>query len=347
VLVAAFGENGFDYVGNGPADMPVWQRADKAYGVGLSSSMLSRLAALKGEYIALDRPKVIPQVWLKALRVHQYVKNLLVFVPLLTSHRFTPETTISALVAFLAFCACASAVYILNDLFDLKADRAHPSKRDRPFASGLLSPQAGLLMTTGLFLSAMILATMVSLQFVGVLVGYFALTTGYSIYFKRKMLLDVVVLAMLYTMRIIGGGVAAGIPISQWLFIFSMFIFTSLALVKRYIELSTRSDRGLPDRGDRNYRVGDLDVIAALAAAAGMNAITIFALYVSSPEVQGLYRHPKALWLICPILLYWIGRILMMAHRRQMDDDPIVFALKDRISAIAIGAIVTIVAIAI
>jgi len=346
-LTAAFGENGFDYIGNGPADLPVWERADKAYGVGLSNSAKNRLVALKGDYVALDSTKVARQTWFKAFRFHQYVKNLLVFVPLLTSHQFTLDKILVDLIAFVAFCACASAVYILNDLLDLKSDRAHSTKRARQFASGLLQLRTGLLIIPGLLLFAVILATTISLKFVGVLLGYFALTTAYSVYLKRKMLVDVVVLAMLYTTRIVAGGVAAEIQISQWLFIFSMFIFTSLALIKRYIELSTRLDRGLPDRSDRNYRIGDLDVIAALAAAAGMNAITIFALYVTSPDVQALYRHPKALWLVCPILLYWIGRALMMAHRRLMDDDPIVFALKDRISAIAIVAIVAVVAIAI
>lgn len=346
-LKVAFGKGGFDYVGNGPSDFPVWEVADKAYGVNLSNCVKSRLVALKGSYIALDDRNAGRRPWLMALRVHQYVKNFLVFVPLATSHRFALGNIITDVIAFLAFCACASAVYIFNDLLDLKSDRAHPIKRARPFASGLLELRTGLLMVPALLLLSLMLATAVSLEFVGVLVGYFLLTTAYSIYLKRKMLLDVVVLAMLYTTRIVAGGVAGEIQMSQWLFIFSMFIFTALALIKRYVELSTRLDRGLPDGSDRDYRIGDLDVVAALAAAAGLNAITIFALYVTSPEVQKLYRNPKALWLICPILLYWIGRALMMAHRRMMDDDPIVFALRDRISAIAIASIAAVVIIAI
>ncbi|MFB9264651.1 UbiA family prenyltransferase [Bradyrhizobium erythrophlei] len=347
ILTASFGKSGFDYIGNGPSDFPVWKIADKAYGVGLSNSTKSRLLALKGHYVALDGGNAGRWAWFKALRVHQYVKNVLVFVPLATSHQFTLANLITYVTGFLAFCACASAVYILNDLLDLKADRAHSSKRARPFASGLLQLRTGLLMVPALLLFSLMLATTISPEFVNVLAGYFALTSAYSVYLKRKMLVDVVVLATLYTTRIVAGGAAAGIQISQWLFIFSMFIFTSLALVKRYVELATRLDRGLPDRPDRDYRIGDLDVVAALAAAAGLNAITIFALYVASPDVQILYRHPKALWLICPILLYWIGRVLMMAHRRLMDDDPIIFALTDRISAIAIASIAAVVIIAI
>lgn len=346
-LAAAFGKNGFDYIGNGLPDFSVWEIADKAYGVRLSHSATKRLIALKDDYVALDGGNTDRQAWFKALRVHQYVKNLLIFVPSLTSHQFALAAIITDVVAFLAFCSCASAVYILNDLLDLKSDRAHPTKRARPFASGLLQLQTGLLMVPALLLLSLVLAITISLDFVDVLVGYFLLTSAYSVYLKRQMLVDVIVLAMLYSTRIVAGGVAAETQISQWLLIFAIFIFTSLALIKRYIELATRLDRGLSDRSDRDYRIGDLDVVAALVAAAGLNAVTIFALYVASPDVQTLYRHPKALWLICPILLYWIARNLMMAHRRLMDDDPIVFALRDRISAITIVSIVALVLIAI
>ncbi|MCP3374417.1 UbiA family prenyltransferase [Bradyrhizobium cajani] len=347
LLTAAFGKNGFDYVGNGPSDLPVWNVADKAYGVDLSDSVKSRLISIKGTYVALTDGSAGRKAWLKAVRVHQYVKNLLVFVPLVTSHQFTLANITANVTAFLAFCACASAVYTLNDLLDLKSDRAHSSKRARPFARGLIQLRTGLLMIPALLFLSLILATTISAEFTYVLVGYFVLTSVYSVYLKRKMFVDVVVLAILYTIRIFAGGVAADIQISHWLFIFSMFMFTSLALVKRYVELSTRIDLRLPDRSDRDYRIGDVEVVTALAAASGLTAITIFALYVASPDVQRLYRHPKALWLICPILLYWIGRILMMAHRRLMDDDPIVFALRDHISAITIASIAAVVIIAI
>ncbi|MCA1379084.1 MULTISPECIES: UbiA family prenyltransferase [unclassified Bradyrhizobium] len=347
ILTTAFGKNGFDYVGNGPADFPAWEIADIAYGVRLSNPVKSRLVALKGDYVTLDDGNPGRRAWFKALRVHQYVKNLLVFVPLATSHQFTLAGIITAVIAFVAFCGGASAVYILNDLLDLRSDRAHATKRARPFASGLLHPRTGLLMVPVFLLFSLMLATTISLDFVCVLAGYFVLTSAYSVYLKRKMLVDVIVLTVLYTTRIVAGGVAAQIQISQWLFIFSMFIFTSLALTKRYVELARRLDRGLPDRSDRDYRIGDLDVVAALVAAAGMNAVTIFALYVTSPDVQRLYRHPKALWLICPILIYWIGRALMMAHRRLMDDDPIVFALRDRNSTIAVVLMIAVVIIAV
>jgi 4-hydroxybenzoate polyprenyltransferase len=347
VLVSKFGDCGFDYIGSGSADLAVWRHADKAYAVGLSASQSRQLRKMKGGFVVVERARPTWRVWLNALRYHQYVKNLLIFVPVLTSHHFTPATVTMASIGFVAFCACASAVYILNDLLDLEADRVHPTKRNRPFASGALPISAGMVVFPFLLLFAAVVASQVSWDFLGTLAGYFALTTAYSLYLKRKMLIDVVVLAMLYSVRIVAGGVAANITISQWLFIFSLFMFTSLALIKRYVELSTRLDRRLPDRSDRNYRSSDLDIVAALAGAAGMNAITIFALYVTSTDVQALYRNPKLLWLICPILLYWISRALMMAHRRHMDDDPIVFALKDRISRLAIIAIIAVVGFAI
>ncbi|MGY3473603.1 UbiA family prenyltransferase [Bradyrhizobium ottawaense] len=348
LLAAAFGKNGFDYLGNGPADFPVWDVADKAYAVGLSNSLKRRLATLKGSnYVALDDGNAGRRAWFKSLRVRQYVKNLLIFVPLAASHQLALADLIADVIALLAFCSCASAVYIINDLLDLKSDRAHPTKRARPFASGLLQPRTGLLTVPALLVFSLALAITISPEFVGVLFCYFALTSAYSVYLKRKMLVDVLVLAMLYTTRIFAGGLAAQIQVSEWLFSFSMFIFTSLALIKRYVELATRLDRGLSDRSGRDYRIGDLDVVAALAAAAGLNAVTIFAFYVTSPDVQILYRHPMALWLICPILLYWIGRALMMAHRRLMDDDPVVWALRDRPSAIAVASMIAIVLIAI
>lgn len=346
ILRVAFGKNGFDYVGNGPADFPIWEIADRAYGIGLSNAEKSRLFALKGNYVTLDDANVGRRAWFKALRVHQYVKNLLVFVPLATSHQFTLTSITTDVIAFVAFCACASAVYILNDLLDLKSDRAHATKRTRPFASGLLKPRSGLLMAPALLISSLMLATTISLKFLCVMIGYFVLTSAYSVCLKRKMLVDVVVLAMLYTTRIVAGGVAAEIQISEWLLIFSMFIFTSLALIKRYVELARRFDCGLPDRSDRDYRIGDLDAVAALVAAAGMNAVTIFALYVTSDDVKKLYRHPKVLWLICPILIYWICRALMIAHRRLMDDDPIVFALRDRTSTLVMVLMIALVIIA-
>ncbi|MGH6934663.1 MAG: UbiA family prenyltransferase [Methylocella sp.] len=345
-LVETFGAGRFDFIGNGPMDMSVWLDARKAYSVGVSRG-LARMACRLGkpvEHLAREAPSL--HVWLKALRVHQYAKNVLVFVPLLTAHAYAVPFLARAMLAFVAFSLCASAVYILNDLVDLNADRRHPNKRYRPFASGTIPITHGIIAIPVLLVLAFGCAFVASLPLAGVLTGYLALTLAYSLKLKRKLLVDVVVLAMLYTTRVVAGTAALPVVISEWLLAFSMFIFTSLALVKRYVELSLHLDKELPDPSNRNYRLTDLPVVGALAAASGFNAVTIFALYISSPAVRELYRYPERLWLICPILLYWIGRAIMLAHRRVIDDDPILFALRDRASHLAGGFMIAIIVLA-
>jgi 4-hydroxybenzoate polyprenyltransferase len=270
------------------------------------------------------------------------VKNALVLVPLVTAHQFAAQPAAKAFLAAAAFSLCASGAYILNDLVDVAADRAHYSKRNRPLASGAVSPVHGAIAMVLLLAGAMAIATLVSPAFLGVLFGYLLLTTAYSFWLKRIMLADVVTLAMLYTIRVIGGAVAIDVVMSEWLLAFALFIFMSLALIKRYIELVGRLDGNLSSPANRGYEVGDHPVVAVLAAAAGFNAVVVFTLYISSEAVHELYARPQALWLVCPILMYWIARVLMLAHRRLIDDDPIIFALKDRVSwlaMIAIGAI--------
>lgn len=337
LLVQTFGERGFDYIGNGRADLHVWAAASKGIGIRTPARLNKQLAAIGVEVI--DTPKPTLKAWLKLLRVHQYAKNLLVFLPLLTAHKFELRSLIDCALAAIAFSLCASSAYLFNDLVDLSADRGHTTKKDRPLASGAIPILHGAIAMPILFFCATALAAFVSLPFLGVLMFYFTLTNAYTCWLKRKMLIDVVVLAMLYTLRVIGGAAAIGVMVSEWLLAFSMFIFASLALIKRYIELTTRLDRDLPDPTNRDYRRGDLQIVAALAGASGFNAITVFALYISSDTVRALYRHPKVLWLICPILMYWISRMLMRAHRRLVHDDPIVFALKDRVS-IVVGVLI-------
>ena len=346
-LVKAFGVRGFDYVGNAAADVAIWQEARHAYAVRATPAV-RRQAERMGVTLRHVETSTSPwwRTWLKALRVHQYLKNTLIFVPLLTSHSFGLDAVLAAFLAFLSFSAAASAVYILNDLVDIEADRRHPTKCLRAFASGALSVKAGLLAMAGLFVAAFVGASQLSLNYLLVLAGYVALTTAYSLYIKRKMLVDIVVLALLYTVRVIAGGVAIDVVLSEWLLTFSLFIFTSLALIKRYVELATRLDRGMEDPTNRNYLKTDLVVIGGLAAASGMNAVTVFALYLSSPAVVSVYTRPKILWLTCPILIYILGRMLIMAHRRILHEDPIVFAISDRISRLAVLLISAIVLVA-
>ncbi|MFD0464508.1 UbiA family prenyltransferase [Microvirga aerilata] len=278
------------------------------------------------------------RTWAKMMRVHQYAKNALIFLPILAAHLFTVEAFAQALLAFVAFSLCASSIYILNDLVDLQDDRGHRSKCKRPLPSGAIPLMHGVIAIPILFLGALAVGAAVSLPFLGVLLGYFALTTAYSFALKRMMVVDVITLAGLYSVRVIGGAVATSIIVSEWLIAFCMMIFMSLALIKRYVELAARRDANLPDPTSRDYKNSDLDIVAALAAAAGFNAVTIFALYISSDTVNQLYSHPQILWLVGPLLMFWIARALMLAGRRLMDDDPVVFALKDRVSLMTVAA---------
>ena len=341
-LVKAFSEKGFDYVGNDRTDLAVWAVARKRIAVRVSHVVRSKLIGMDPDAVVLETTSGRARAWFKLLRVHQWAKNALVFVPLLAAHRFELLAFGQAITAFLAFSIAASGVYMLNDLVDLDSDRKHPSKKRRPLADGTVSVSKAMVVAPVLVATALVSSLLIAHWFAVVLLGYIALTTACTFVLKRKMMVDVIALASLYTIRVIGGAAAISVPVSEWLLGFSMFIFTALALIKRYTELAGRMDAGLPDPSNRNYRKSDLDIVAALAAAAGFNAVTVFALYVSSESVHNLYRYPKVLWLICPILMYWLGRVLMMAHRRLMDDDPIIFALKDWNSVLAfslIGAI--------
>ncbi len=278
------------------------------------------------------------RTWARLFRVHQYAKNALVFVPLLTAHQFALLPASRALVAAAAFSLAASGTYILNDLVDVTADRLHSSKRHRPLASGSIPPTDAVIAMVLLLALSIATAWWVSLGFLGVLLGYIAATTLYSLWLKRVMLADVVTLAALYTMRVIAGSIAINVVMSEWLLAFSLFIFMSLALVKRYVEMTAQpeEDSVLPNRG---YLASDRSMVGTLAAASGFNTVVVFALYVSSDSVRTLYTHPQLLWIGCPILIYWIARIMMLAHRRMIDDDPVIFALKDKVSWLSMAAI--------
>jgi 4-hydroxybenzoate polyprenyltransferase/phosphoserine phosphatase len=338
-LAEAFGRQSFDYVGNDRADLPVWVVARRRIAVRASASVRARLQAVDREATFLPNTSDRFPAWLRLLRVHQWSKNLLVLVPLLTGHWFTRTAFAQSAGAFFAFSLAASSIYIFNDLVDIEADRRHPTKRQRPLAAGTLPIVSAVLVAPLLLSMAMALAFWVSALFGGVLCLYVALSTAYTFSIKRKIMVDVIALAALYTLRVLGGSAAIGAMPSEWILGFSMFIFTTMALIKRYVELATRMDAGLPDPSNRNYRKSDLSVIAALAAGAGFNAVTVFAIYISSDAARHLYRHPLTLWLICPVLMYWLARALIVAHRRAMHDDPIVFALRDRNSLLAFGLI--------
>jgi 4-hydroxybenzoate polyprenyltransferase len=342
-LTERFGERGFDYAGNAPPDLHVWRHARRAIAVNSAPALVRRIKqACEVEHV-FERHGSRWRIWTKALRVHQWLKNLLVFLPLMTAHLvLSPQALLRSSLAFLCFCLCASGVYLLNDLLDLDADRAHPRKRLRPFAAGNLPLTTGLVATPLLTLAAFALAFTISPRFALVLLCYFVLTLAYSFALKRIGMLDAVVLAALYTIRIIAGIVALDIGMSFWLLAFSMFLFLSLAMIKRYTELDVLSRSGGIQNSGRGYAVADLPLIQSLGGSSGYLAVLVLALYINSTASEALYRHPQVLWLLCPLLLYWISRAWLIAHRGHMHDDPVVFALTDRVSrlVLVLGAIV-------
>jgi 4-hydroxybenzoate polyprenyltransferase len=276
--------------------------------------------------------------WLRAIRLHQWVKNGLILVPLLASHRLDEAALLlPTLLAFIAFGLCASSVYVLNDLLDLTDDRHHKSKRLRPFAAGHLSVESGLLAFPLLLATAFAIAVaFLPPLFTVVMAGYYALTLTYSLYLKRLMAIDVITLAMLYTLRIFAGVAALELTLTFWLLAFPVFLFLSLALAKRYAEVRDALERGRvgKTRG-RDYEASDLAMISALGAAAGYQAVLVLALYIREQSTVALYARPELLWLACPVLLFWITRVWLLTHRGQMHEDPVVFATRDWVSQVA------------
>lgn len=337
-LVERYGDKGFDYVGNDRADLPVWRHSHTAIVCNATAAVARDAAAIGNVGHTFPSRTGGAGAWLRALRLHQWAKNLLLFVPLLTAHLvFEPAAVVNVLLAFLAFGLCASSVYLLNDLMDLAADRRHPRKRRRPFAAGHLSVLSGLGVAAMLLVAAFALAVATLPQnFVLTLAGYYLLTCAYSFRLKRVEMLDVVILAALYTSRIIAGAVALDVELSFWLLAFSMFLFLSLALLKRHTELVTLRDLGQTHASGRGYHADDLPLVATFGASAGYASVLVFALYINSPASAALYSRPELLWLLCPMLLFWIGRVWLLSHRRRMHDDPLVFALTDWVSLLVL-----------
>lgn len=330
LLVERYGARRFAYAGNSTADFPVWAEASEAIVVNASAGVESRARTLTTVSRVFSRPVKWVKSVAKALRVHQWAKNVLVFVPVLASHQLTNgRLMLQAGLAFLSFSLCASSVYIVNDCLDLESDRRHPRKRNRPFASGNLSIPFGLALAAACLLGGVLLAFALPQLFLIVLAGYLVLTTAYSFYLKQFVLLDVIVLAQLYTVRVYGGGAATGVEPSHWLLTFSLFLFLSLALVKRFTELRLMSQAEGKELHGRGYWVTDMEHISSIGTASGLLAVLVLALYISSKDVLLLYTHADVLWLVCPVMLYWISRVWMLAYRNRMDDDPVVFAVKD------------------
>ncbi|HVP79558.1 MAG TPA: UbiA family prenyltransferase [Thermodesulfobacteriota bacterium] len=335
-LVEEFGEKKFDYAGNGRRDIPVWSSARKAILVNVPENLLGvATRTVEVERVFPVTKKGI-KPYVEALRLHQWLKNLLVFIPLVMAHRFLePDLIVKNLLAFLAFGLCASSVYLSNDLIDLSADRHHPRKRERPFAAGALSPLFGLLASPCLLGLSLLVSLVLPSNFFWMVLIYYLLNLAYTFYFKQVALLDVILLAGLYTMRIMAGSASVDIWPSSWLLAFSTFIFLSLALVKRYDELVIMHAETGKVRV-RGYQIIDKELLASLGSGSGYVAVLVLAIYISSGKAEILYTRHYFIWLLCPLLLYWISYVWLIAHRGAMLDDPLVFALKDRVSQITL-----------
>lgn len=341
LLVKHYGDKGFDYAGNSLDDIVVWAAAREAYVVNPERGVERRARATGNVKQLIQSNTASPKDWLKALRVHQWLKNILIFVPLIAAHRFSElHLLLEGMIAFVLFGLCASSVYLLNDLLDLSDDRHHSNKRNRPFASGRLSITSGLIAFPALlFVSFAGSLILLPGAFVFVLAAYYVLTLAYSIVLKRQMAIDVIVLALLYTIRIIAGAAAFSIALTFWMLAFSMFMFLSLALVKRFAELKEARKKGHSEKTrGRGYYPSDLEMISSLGASSGYLAVMVLALYIHDQSTGELYAHPQVIWLACPLLLFWITRIWMLTHRGEMHDDPVVFAVRDRLS-LAVGAL--------
>ena len=336
-LVAQFGEKGFDYAGDESRDLAVWSSARKA--IVVSPNPRLKQAAVKVSQFerAFAEPGASVAEYLRALRPQQWLKNILVFVPLFAAHLFTePILLVRTIIAFVAFCCCASSGYLVNDLCDLSADRHHPAKRLRPFASGELPLAYGFVMAPVLAVFGCLLAGLLSGLSLGIVVLYFIVAAAYSLSLKKEVLLDVFTLASLYTLRIIEGGLAAAVPLSVWLLAFSMFLFLSLAFIKRHAELVIMRSVDGEQAKARSYEPSDAELLVSKGTASGYAAVLVLSLYIGSGAVKVLYSTHEVLWLVCPLLLYWISYLWLIAHRGKMYHDPLIFAVRDRTSRILI-----------
>jgi 4-hydroxybenzoate polyprenyltransferase len=339
-LTERFGE--FDYIGNSRADLPLLAHAGEAMIANPTPAlrMGMRLRRIPVAHTFIDR-RPLGGTMLKAIRLHQWAKNILLLVPLALSHQLTRSSLGAAVVAFFCFSFMASANYLVNDLLDMESDRRHPSKRFRPFASGDLPVSTGILLAVTLFAASVALLPLLPRAFAFWLAIYILTTLAYSLYLKRVAVVDVLLLSALYTLRMLAGGAATGTEISHWLGGFSTFLFLSLAMVKRFSELENLRERGAAAVHGRGYLVSDLEQIRTFGTASAYAGVVVFMLYIARPDVTEVYGHAGRLWLIVPLLLYWLTRIWLLASRGELDDDPVIFAIRDTMSLlVGVGVLI-------
>jgi 4-hydroxybenzoate polyprenyltransferase/phosphoserine phosphatase len=354
-----FGDN-FSYIGNATPDLTLLQNCKEPMVANPTPGLRSALRKAGVTPVHTFTESVSPiKAWFKAIRLHQWAKNVLIFLPLLLAHVWAPGLLAAAALAFFSFCFCASATYIVNDLLDLEADRQHPRKRRRPFASGDLSALSGVAVVFLFLAISLVLAEFVPhaiatlspellylikphyfLLWLGV---YLVTTLAYSLRLKRSVLLEVIVLSGLYTIRIIAGSAASGIALSTWLGSFSIFFFLSLALVKRFAELESLRKRGGVSAGGRGYHITDIEQLRSFGSASGFASVVVLTLYISNLDAAQLYQHTKRLWLLVPVLILWIMRLWLQASRGELNEDPVVYAITDRRSLLLGVVVITII----
>lgn len=345
-LRQAFGDEGYDYIGNARPDLPLLVRASSAMIANPVPGLRSKLRFL-GIPVAreFEERNAWSKAFLKAIRPHQWAKNVLIFVPVLLAHSLQWPLLLAALLAFISFSLCASGTYIINDLLDIEADRRHMRKKLRPFASGDLSVRTGVLLCMALLALSWALAGLFLYQgFLFWLAIYLVTTLSYSLYFKRMVLVDVILLSGLYTLRLLAGSAATGVPISPWLGALSLFLFLSLAIVKRFSELQNIRARGQTLANGRGYLLADIEQMRSFGTACAIGSVVVFAFYIYGNDVTRLYHHPSRLWLMIPLMAWWMMRVWLLASRGELDEDPVIFAVTDRLSLL-IGAAVAAIAV--
>jgi 4-hydroxybenzoate polyprenyltransferase len=338
-----FPTTGFDYIGNARPDVPLLAAAGKAMVANPDGALTSAIRAGKFQVAQrFDDRAPLLRTLRKALRLHQWAKNALIFLPLVLAHTLAGPRVLSAVVAFFCFSLCASATYILNDLLDIEADRRHPRKRYRPFASGDMSAKSGVLIAGGFLLLSLAAAFTLPSGFLAYLVLYLVTTLSYSFYFKRIVLIDVMLLSGLYTIRLLAGSEAESVMISPWLAGFSIFLFLSLAMVKRFSEMQNLRTAGNAPSNGRGYLTSDIEQLRAFGTSAAYAAVVVFSFYISSLSGLKLYQHPQRLWLITPLMIFWLSRVWLLASRGELDEDPVIFAVTDKLSLLIGVAVATI-----
>ena len=335
--------DGFDYIGDSDADMPLFTAARRAWTVGPYAERLARRASARGSAVeplpGAEPVRSSPAALIRLLRPHQWLKNGLVLLPLVAGHRWSESGVVMHTVAaFAAFCLIASSAYVLNDLLDVEYDRLHPRKRQRPIASGAVPQLLALSLFPALLLAGGAIGLLLSFRVAAVLLGYFVLTTLYSIVLKRVALLDILTLTVLYSTRILAGGVATGIHLSYWLIGFALFLFFALAVMKRVTEVRELSANGKTVAAGRGYRAGDEQLLLPLGIACSVTAAVVFGLYTTSPDVHQLYSRPSSLLLVVPLILFWQCSLWLATIRDRMHDDPLVFAVRDPVTWAMVAA---------